>query len=305
MSSKFNYLTTLTASPLTDFKKKEDRNADYTAYMLARTRRMFEWNGLPDSIPERSLELMLQMNGSVAFAEVEGVLYAFFGGLGGAPDPYYMPTIFTVANPALQYSANLKIGEECIVCPNDSMYRGLLPLCNRYSSLMVENDITMRLVDINSRASMAIKAQSEREQQSASLFLKSLEDGDPSVIAEAAFIEGLGTIPYANDSHNTLQPLIEYQQYLRASWFNELGLQSNYNMKRENITAQEANLNEDALLPLVDDMLKCRQQACKEINAKYGTSIEVSRSSAWADVVDRIDDPEEQKRGEPDDDIIL
>lgn len=283
---------------LTNFKNKDDRNADYISYMLARTRRMFKWHGLPDTIPERSLELMLQMNGAVAFAEVDGSLYAFFGGLGGGPDAYYMPTIFTVANPYLNFSANLKIGVDCVVCSNDSMYKGLLPLCNRYSSLMVENDITMRLADINSRASMAIKAQSDREKASAQCFLQSLENGEPSVIAEAAFIEGLGTIPYANTSNNTMQPLIEYQQYLRATWFNELGLQANYNMKRENITANEADMNEDSLLPLVDDMLLCRQQACEEINKLFGVEISVERSSAWECVAQREEELKE------DDDIM-
>lgn len=283
---------------LTNFKNKEERNAEYISYMLSRTRRMFKWNGLPDTIPERSLELMLQMNGAAAFAEVDGNLYAFFGGLGGEPDAYYMPTIFTVANPYLNFSANLKIGVDCVVCPNDSMYNGLLPLCNRYSSLMVENDITMRLADINSRVSMAIKAQSEREKVSAQCFLQSLENGEPSVIAEAAFIEGLGTIPYANSTTNTMQPLIEYQQYLRATWFNELGLQANYNMKRENITANEADMNEDSLLPLVDDMLLCREQACAEIKELFGIEISVARSSAWECVAER----EEEKF--TDDDIM-
>lgn len=283
---------------LTNFKNKDDRNDDYISYMLSRTRRMFKWHGLPDSIPERSLELMLQMNGAVAFAEVDGNLYAFFGGFGGEPDAYYMPTIFTVANPYLDYSKNLKIGVDCVVCPNDSLYKGLLPLCNRYSSLMVENDITMRLANINSRASMAIKAQSDREKASAQCFLQSLENGELSVIAEAAFIEGLGTIPYANTSNNTMQPLIEYQQYLRATWFNELGLQANYNMKRENITANEADMNEDSLLPLVDDMLLCRQQACEEINELFGIEISVERSSAWECVAQREEEVNE------DDDIM-
>ena len=52
-------------------------------------------------------------------------------------------------------------------------------------------------------------------------------------------------------------------------------------MKREAITANESQLNDDMLLPLIDDMLNCRKAFCDRINHMYGTDITVDWSSAW------------------------
>ena len=75
--------------------------------------------------------------------------------------------------------------------------------------------------------------------------------------------------------------MIELRQYTKASWFNELGLQANYNMKREAINSTEGQLNEDGLVPLVGSMLECRQMFADDINNMFGTDITVELSGAW------------------------
>jgi hypothetical protein len=52
-------------------------------------------------------------------------------------------------------------------------------------------------------------------------------------------------------------------------------------MKRESINSGESQLNNDALLPLVDNMLKCRQDGFDKVNKKYGTNIKVELNSSW------------------------
>ena len=48
-------------------------------------------------------------------------------------------------------------------------------------------------------------------------------------------------------------------------------------------------MNTDSLLPLVDDMLTCRQRALDEVNALFYTDISVSLSSAWEDNQEQTD----------------
>ena len=267
-----------------DFKNKDKSVGAYVGYMLSRTQSMFKYSGLPESIPQRIVELYMQTNGNACFAKHNEQLYVFTGGLGGEPDEYYMPTIYTVANPYLKFSKNLKIGVDCVVIPSDSLYIGLLPMCSRYASLMVENDISMRLVDINARIISLISAQDDRTEQAAKSYLKDIEDGKLGVIAETAFLDGVKAQPYTTSgAGGRMTDLIEYQQYLKAGWFNDLGLQSNYNMKRESINSNEAQLNEDALLPLIDDMLNCRKIGLEKVNAMFGTNITVELASSWAE----------------------
>ena len=52
-------------------------------------------------------------------------------------------------------------------------------------------------------------------------------------------------------------------------------------MKREAINESEADLNEDALLPLVEDMLQMRIDGWERFNKMFGTNVKVKLSSSW------------------------
>ena len=268
-----------------DFSKKGKNLSAIVAYMLDRTQAMFRWSGLPETIPARNLELYLQMNGNACIAEYDGKLWAFVGGLGGEPDPYYMPTICVVSNPALKMDRDYKINQDCIIIPNDSLYMGLIPLMNRYGAGLVEAELSLNIALINSRLVSLIEAMDDRSKDAAQKMLDDIRDGKLGVIgSKTAWEEGnIAATPYGQTGNRTLTDLIETIQYLRASFFNEIGLDANFNMKRESINAGESQLNRDALLPLVDDMLRMRQEGAEKVNAMFGTNISVDYASAWED----------------------
>lgn len=269
---------------LYDFSNKNSCNNQHVTYMLSRTQSMFTWSGLPDTIPQRILELYLQTNGNVCFYIHNDNLYVFVGGMGGAPDAYYMPTLYTIANPALNLSKSLKIDKECIVMSNDSLYIGLVPMFQRYANMLTENELSLYIALINSRLVELISAPDDRTKASAEKYLEDIKNGKMGVIAENAFLDGIKTHNYSSASFsNMLKNLIEIEQYIKASWYNELGLNANFNMKRESLNSAESALNDDILLPLIDDMLKCRKIGCKKINAMYGTNINVKLASSWED----------------------
>lgn len=261
-------------------RQKRRHMFDYFLNMLNRTQTMFDWHGLPDTIPARNLELILQSCGNVCITKVNGELYAFWGGLGGEPDVYYEPTIYTVSNPALNYSANLKIGTECIRMRNDATGQGLTPINWKYAKMLTENDLSMLIMDINYRIGNLISASDDRTAESARQFLDDIITGKLGVVSESEFFDGLKVAPSGRSGEN-IKDLIEYQQYLKASWFNELGVNANYNMKRERIQADEAGMNEDALLTFVDNMLETRRLACEKVNELYGVDWSVDLAGAW------------------------
>lgn len=267
-----------------DFSNKKNCINTHIRYMLNRTQSMFKWSGLPDTIPQRNLELIIQCNGCAAFYKYNGELYAFSGGLGGEPNVYYMPTIFTISNPALKLTVNAEIDKDCIIVPNDAMYLGLLPLFSKYATSITENELSIMVALINSRIPALISSDNDGATKSAEKYIADIKDGKLGVIASQAFFDGIKTQPYgATSNTNVITNLIESQQYLRATWFNDLGLNANYNMKRESINSGESQLNDDALLPLIDNMLECRQKAVEKINAMFETSISVDLASAWKD----------------------
>ena len=261
--------------------------------MYDRTLQMFEYSGLPDTIPDYMLELFLQLNGQVCVTEVKGSLYALPGGLGGAPDPYYRPTLYVLANPGLGYSASLSIvnhlppfGKQdtqgkCVLVRNDTLMEGLFYMLSRYATQLTENDISIRSAQINTRALLQIVANTDAEAASAEAYMAALEAGKLKVIAGKPFLDGVQTTNVSMTSANLIIQLIELQQYLKASWYNDIGLNANFNMKREYQSEEELQANTDVLLPLVDNMLKCREEGVEWINKEYGTSISVKKNSSW------------------------
>ena len=307
-----HYIETLLSgcrSPTDEGIDKARRTDYHVMQMLNRTQSMFKWSGLPDSIPQRNLEIMLQCNGNVCVYEYNGVLYAFTGGMGGELDVYYNPTIYTFSNPALAISRELKIGSECEIIRNDSMLIGMLPLFYRYASALTETELSIDIATVNSRIIDLVSASDDRTRESALKFFADLRAGKPGVIAENAFLAGIKAQPYGNTGNRVITDLIELNQYQKASFWNDIGLNANYNMKRESINSGESQLNDDALLPLIDDLLRERSEGCERVNEMYGTSISVSLASAWEDNVQEIkaeqdainEEPTEQGEGVNDD----
>lgn len=266
-----------------NFKDKKKNLESYVIYMLNRVMQMFDYTNLPDTLPKKMIELYTMVNGHCVVVEHGGELYVCFGGFAGEPDEYYIPKQYIVANPYLKLFKTFTIGEDCVLLKNDTMMYGLMPLFRRYASALVENDLTMNMVDINSRIAALIDASDDATKVSAEKFLSDMEEGKNGIIASSAFFDGIRAQPYGEHNYQRLTDLIEYQQYMKASWFNELGLNANYNMKREAITSNESQLNDDMLLPLIDDMLECRQQAWSEVNDMFGTDIEIKWGSTWED----------------------
>lgn len=273
---------------LYDFNDKERCQRNYVTYMLNRMQRLFEYQGLPDTIPQRMLEMMLQINGFACFAKHNGELYAFWGGLGGEPDEYYRPTTCVVSNPALKFSGTFKIGKDCVIVRNDSFLYGLIPLFSRYATAMVENDISFRMASINTRIEALLSAPDDATKKAAEKYLEDVEKGKLGVIAENAFLDGIKAQEVGR-TMRTFTDLIEYQQYLKASWFNEIGLNANYNMKREKLSTTESQMNNDALLPLVEDMLENRRKCLEEVNAMFGTDISVEFASSWEKLIEEME----------------
>lgn len=248
---------------------------------LAKTQSMFVYTGLPETIPSTALERILQTNGNCFVTEVNGALYALQGNAGGELDPYDRPTVYTVANPAMQLNRNYNLFTDGVYWENDTNGNSLLPIIGKYAVLLTDGVISLNTVTVLSRITMLLSASDDKTKQSADEFVEKILAGDFSVIGENAFFKGVNLQHAPTAQTQQLTQLIETIQYFKASMLNELGLNANFNMKRERLNLGEVSMNEDVLLPYVDNMLKCRQTAVEKINEKYGTEITVALGSSW------------------------
>lgn len=263
--------------------------------MTNRTAAMFVWEGLPNTIPSSELERILQHDGAAFVTSVNGDLFAFTGGTGGEVDVYGNPTLFTISNPALNVFDNYRIGEEGVLVSNDPNKRGLLPLLGKYAVLYTDSLLSLDTAAVMARVTMLISASDDRTKASAEEFLRKIQQGDYTVIGENAFFKGVN-LQAPPTGNATITQLIELVQYIRASMLNDLGLNSNYNMKRERLNLGEVGMNTDVLRPFVFSMLECRQEAAAAINEMYNTAIAVRLSPAWSTEVSENNTANEVER---------
>lgn len=252
--------------------------------MMNKSINMFKYTGLPETIPQFEFEDILQRIGHCVVTDVNGELYAISGSGGGKPNAYYYPTDYVVANPYLNFNKTLVINEQCILCRNTSYFRPTSDIAYIYAYLILEGYISLKADLFNTRIHSLLFASNENVKTALEAFLQDVENGKMSSILnkDIEMFNETKTLSYTSNAHtNTLSQVIEVIQYCKASFLNEIGLNANYNMKRESINGNEADLNNDGLTPLVFDMYQCRLNQIDKINKKYNTNIKVELNDMW------------------------
>lgn len=273
------------------FTNKELAAREHIDDMTKRLLTMFTYDGtLPDTLPQDEIEEMI-LDGYIYVTNVEdadivnypgspvlkGGLYAFAGIEGTYPDFYGRNTVINIVHPRLNKVLHREIGIDCVKIKNDSLGTGLYTLNKRYATMLVENEISMLIADINVRCPAVMVAETDSSKKSAEEFLNQVNRGSVGVITGKSFTDnsGITSLPYNNTASQSITNLIELEQYLKASWYNEIGLNSNYNMKREALNTAENDMNFDALVPLPLNMLITRQKGWDKVNEIFGTNIQV------------------------------
>lgn len=267
-----------------DVRDKPEVKKYYITKMLRISNRMFSYENLPEHIDQNILEWYLQTIGFLIGVKYVDKLYIIPGSFGGEQNEMYIPTEVRISNPYLVLNRSYTINTDCVLCKNDAMLQGLLPTYRRYTDLICENDITMQIASINTRISSLITADDDTGFESAKKYIEDVENGKLGIIMNDDMImnDGIKVQPTASAANsNIYTQLTEYDRYLWNSMLRDIGLGANNNTKRENISENESTLDDDGLLPLVDDMLLCRQEWCKKINTMFGENISVKLNSAW------------------------
>ena len=268
------------------YKDKQTANLFYMMQYFNRTINMFEWHGM-DDIKKPYDELFQQLHGYCVMLKCEDKYYLTPATMGGECDPYYFPKEVIVANPWANNIAGFNgmhyVNEDCVILKNDSTMCGLYPLINRYTSMLVENDISLLNTDILSRIVALLSVTDDKGKKEADRYIKKIIDGDFSVFASQSFYDdmNLKAQPISSTSSSIMRELIEFEQYLKGSLSHELGINYSFNMKREALNTAESELNNQYLIPLIDDMLKCRKQFCENVKDVFGLEIDVELASVW------------------------
>ena len=251
--------------------------------MLCRCYAMFEYKNLPSTIKKQDIEKYLLLNGHCIFTKANNNFYVFNGDFTGVENVYHRLHKYIVVNIALNLNKEYESenNADCVLIQNDSERQGFFHLFSKYGIMLNDCEISLNMLSVLNRIPYLITSADEKTKSNAELFLNKIKNGDFSIIADNAFLESLKSIPLNTTQNNQINNLMELNQYIKASAFNSIGLNANWNSKRERLNTSEISLNEDSLTPLIENMLYSRQEAIKAINEKYGLNIEVDLSNVW------------------------
>lgn len=264
------------------YKNKEQNVDNFVQGMLNRTLSMFHYEGLPDTIPHEELEKQLQMSGYTIVFKAGNDLYCNVGGLSGAElDPYNRPTKSILNVPSLHFNETVDLNSNAVLMKNDSLQMGLKFIYEKYGVMFTENEITMILTGYNKRIETLLSGSDDQTIESAKKYLQKIINGDLGIIGTSKMFDGIQVNPASSSNTTKFDDLIEYHQYLKASVYNEIGMQANVNLKKERLISKEIDMNTDNIQSLINNMLNCRQVAIEKINELFGTNATVEFTSVW------------------------
>lgn len=299
------YLSELGLAPTQAATLDKDKMTRANFYTLFnKTAQMFEYDNLPYSLPAVALERILQFTGAATIVRIDATpvghgpsfasylsmnpddtsppIYAFPVNFADAPDPYGEPYKVIVTSPGFNptVSATYELNKDAALIRSDTYMRGLAKLHWKYAALLTEAEISLQSTLVTLRDHMTFVVRTSTQKRAVDQYLTDLAAGKYGAIMSADL--GTPMEPISHDGRsNAVELAVNGIQAIKSAWYNEIGLNPSFSLKREYTSAQEIDTNTDLLLPAIDDMLECRKRGVEQINAIFGTSISVRKSSAW------------------------
>lgn len=253
---------------------------------------LFKWENLPETVDERFLMVNLMLGGRVCWFDHNGRIYALNGNWGGEPNVYYRPTQFIVANPVIGSKTLTVLNKDGsnsidkldgILMPltdadyfNDSEQGGLYRLIYQTAGLLADNISSLNVSQINGRVSQIWVADNDTMARTVEEVVRDIYEGHPYRVVSQDILNKVNAVPTAQTGQsNTLLNLIEAHQYILASFYNEIGIPSQWNMKRERVNTAETELMTGSLDVSVYNMEKNLKAAVEKVNELFGTDISV------------------------------
>lgn len=241
-------------------------------------------DNLPENADKNFVITHLILNGYVAAIRLNGEIYVTRARLGGERDFNYYPKRIIGANPVLG-TIDLERGvdgEVIYLTPFDKIpvfndagvEGGLFQLISITSQLLADNICSLNCAQINGRVQAIVTAEDSTIAKSAELILQDLYAGKPYRVATEELYKHIHVNPITASVHaKNLIELIETQQYIRAQFWNAIGIDSNYNMKRERINEAEINSNFTALKVPIETILNTLNEGFDAANTCLGTNM--------------------------------
>lgn len=233
----------------------------------------FEWDGLPDTVPERHLENVLFNEGKVLFFEdpQAGIMALPCHGTGGV-NLYGEHVRYTAHG--FNYHREFDL-EHAVLVENNKLRAATRDYIIFYAAKLAEIERTAD-VNLKSNKTPVIVACDDKDVLSFKRLLAEVDGNLPAIYADRALnVDALTVLDLK--ARFICPDLHAYKKDIENELLTFLGQNNTPFEKKERLITDEATSNNGLIASFAELQLEARQRACDRINELFGLSVTVKR----------------------------
>lgn len=263
----------------------------WVTYFLDMTMDLFEYQGLPDTLPSEEIERRLVRNGfSIIFKHPAEGIVTCNGNLYDY-DFYRRYRMFNVNNSFISFltkgfmPSNKVIGKDGIVLYNTGIEKYIdynvvgdnlfyTTIC-RYARMMADIESTLSAELITQRMPFLPIASNQQNYQSIKSIFTKMEKGEFDIAIDSDFMQDIKILKNKELAVNYLSELINNRRNILSMFYSEIGMYQP-DSKRERLLVDEIENGQNNEKTLIYSMLRERQRGVKQLNDFFGLEVSVN-----------------------------
>jgi hypothetical protein len=252
---------------------------------------MFEWDGLPDSVSERYLEIVMYRDGrTVFFKDPELGFMTLPVTIGSTINAYEDPTGYVAYS--VNYPQRNLTPDEAVVIYNSYSRTAMMPIIEQFARRLAHVE---RAMDVNIQATktpVLILADESQRLTMLNAYMQ-YNGNEPFIFGNKSGFDKDAFKVLKTDAPLYTDKLMQYRHDLWNNAMTFLGIGNAKQDKRERLVSDEVAANDEQIQSSRFVWLQARQDACMKINNMFGLnlSVDFKLNKAAIPEIDEIEEP--------------
>lgn len=255
-------------------------SGDYYNRLRQLATSVFKWTNLPDSCNARYIENQLFYKGYVAFCNHPTLGLLNSAGAMMDYNIYDEPVRYQASN--REFTREFAF-DDFVLCRNNIDCIPTAATIELFAQRLAECERTLDNNIIMQKTPFLIHC-SDKNKLSWENIYQQVRNNEPAIFVDKSFDTNIEVFP--TQTPFIADKLLEYKHSIWAEALTFLGINNVNFEKSQHLLEAEVNANKEHVSTSAKAMYEYRQQACEEVNKRYGTNIGVEFNIA----VDRITD---------------